>query len=87
MIEIDSLLSVKEIQEKESSRSMMYNIIKDVKKLMRKFPNCSIQHVRRICNGAAHRLARFAWNVEDIIVWWESFPDFIHQVIWTDNQL
>ncbi|XP_042974648.1 uncharacterized protein LOC122306281 [Carya illinoinensis] len=87
IVESDSLILVQELQESEPSMSMVGNVIKDTKKLKNCFQSCEVRHVGRICNEAAHRLARFAWNVNDISLWWESFPNVIAQVLWNERHL
>lgn len=50
--------------------------------------NCRIQqHVNRMGNEATHWLARHAWNVDHIVMWWDQVPQFISQVVWVENQM
>lgn len=83
IVESGSLMMVQAIQGKKESIAMLSNLTKGIQELMKRFPKCHIQHVGRLGNNAAHKLARNAWNVEDINVWWESYPDFLSQIIWT----
>lgn len=37
--------------------------------------------VNRLGNEVAHRLARHAWNVENIEMWWDCVPIHVSQAI------
>ncbi|KAG2701613.1 hypothetical protein I3760_06G053700 [Carya illinoinensis] len=86
-IEVEFLLLVKDTTKSEPSSSILGNIVIDIKQLMKGIPNCSIPHINREDNQAAHKLARFARNVENTSVWWDSGPSCIQQVLWTDLHL
>ncbi|KAF5454765.1 hypothetical protein F2P56_024405 [Juglans regia] len=87
VIESDSLLMVNEVQSDSISRSLQGNMVQQIKQLMLRFPCCSIQHNSRLGNGAAHGLAKLAWNIDDLITWGGSCPDCIEQVVWSDSML
>lgn len=50
------------------------------------FINCNIQFGNRLGNEAAHKLARNAWHVNHIVLWYRDMPDFLTQTIWFDKQ-
>ncbi|KAG2717700.1 hypothetical protein I3760_03G188300 [Carya illinoinensis] len=85
IIESDSLVMVTQLQQEDESWSVLGNLIKETKMLMAWFKGCTIQHVGRLGNEAAHRLGKFAWHIEDISIWWNSCPDFVHQTVWVDK--
>lgn len=78
---------VNEIQNERASRSLHENLVMEIKQLMQRFPHCFIQHNACLGNGAAHGMAKFAWNIDDLIIWWDSYPNCIAQVIWSDFML
>ncbi|XP_041009377.1 uncharacterized protein LOC121253432 [Juglans microcarpa x Juglans regia] len=69
VIESDSILMVNEVQSDSLSRSLHGNLVQQIKQVMLRFPSCSIQHNSHLGNGAAHGLANFAWNIDDLITW------------------
>ncbi|KAF5464524.1 hypothetical protein F2P56_014597 [Juglans regia] len=84
-IESDCLLMVQELQVDQDSYSANGNLIKEAESLMQHFQEIDIKHVNRIGNEVAHRLARYAWNVVDIHMWWENVPTFVDHAIWHDQ--
>ncbi|XP_035547319.1 uncharacterized protein LOC118348883 [Juglans regia] len=82
-IETDSLLLVKALP----SNASYGNVITDIQELKCRFLNCSINHINREANQAAHKLARFSRNVSNTTVWWESVPNCVQPVLWTDFHL
>ncbi|CAI9786406.1 unnamed protein product [Fraxinus pennsylvanica] len=84
VIESDCLLLVQELQASSNSLANAGNIIADVKQLLSRFKEVQIQHVNRMGNSVAHALARNAWNVADISVWWDHLPSFLQNFLWLD---
>ncbi|CAI9767957.1 unnamed protein product [Fraxinus pennsylvanica] len=84
VIESDCLLLVQELQASSDSLANAGNIIADVKQLLSRFQEIQIQHVNRMGNSVAHALARNAWNVADISVWWDHLPSFLQKNLWLD---
>lgn len=64
---------------------ILENVIKEIQELMETFHHCSIQHVGRISNEVAHKLAKYACNIDDIGVWEGAYPEFTYSVIWIDK--
>lgn len=75
------------VQDFRGAGALLGNITKEIRELMQRFQRSKIQYVDRMGNEAAHKLARYDWNVDDINVWWGSFSNFISKVIWTDKRL
>ncbi|XP_042972972.1 uncharacterized protein LOC122304773 [Carya illinoinensis] len=87
IIESDALTLVQELQKPKPSMALVGNVIRDTKELMSLFHMCEVRYTMRSCNEAAHKLARHAWHVSNINLWWGSFPDVIAPVLWTERQL
>lgn len=68
-----------------NSISILGNVIKEIQELMKNFHQCCIQHVGRMENEGAHKLAKHAWNIDGISVWEGSYSEFISSVIWIDK--
>ena len=45
---------------------------------MHGFEEARLEYVNRLGNGAVHQLARYAREVDDIVMWWDSCP-FVSQ--------
>ncbi|XP_042959454.1 uncharacterized protein LOC122294624 [Carya illinoinensis] len=86
-VESDCLLLVQALQQEDMSNSLLGNLFSEVKRLCNYFSSVSFVHVYREGNRAAHLLARNAWRVEDIDMWWDSIPDFLSQALWFDKCL
>ncbi|XP_042983365.1 uncharacterized protein LOC122312778 [Carya illinoinensis] len=85
IIETDCLHVVQELQSSEASYASVGNLFADINHLMMRFQEAQVIHVNRMGNGVAHSLARHAWNIEDINVWWDQIPSFVHHSLWFDN--
>ncbi|XP_042950144.1 uncharacterized protein LOC122282259 [Carya illinoinensis] len=86
VVESDCKLLVEILQqEPQQDASQLGNLTSEVKRLMSHFEVCLCKHVSRVGNRAAHKLARMAWNVDDLVVWGESVPEPIAHVIWVDK--
>ncbi|XP_035542079.1 uncharacterized protein LOC118344788 [Juglans regia] len=86
-IEIDSLLLVKEISSPLPSNASYGNVITDIQEFKCRFLSCSIDHINREANQATHKLAIFFRNVSNTTIWWESVPNYVQPVLWTDFHL
>ncbi|CAI9761065.1 unnamed protein product [Fraxinus pennsylvanica] len=88
IIESDCLFVVSQLNDSEFvAISPWASIIADIRHLLFAFLDVKISHVSRLGNGVAHKLARHAWEVESIQMWWEGFSNFISQAIWLDSRL
>lgn len=75
--EYDCPMVVTQLQMPEASSSFMGNLFQDIKNLMTRFQHGSIQFKVRQCNVAAHKLAIYAWNVYNILLWYGDALDFL----------
>lgn len=81
IVESDCLTIVESISSMELPNSELGNIILDIRALMSHFLTCKIQHGNKNCNYAAHKLARNAWSVEDVVLLYKEMPNFLEQTI------
>ncbi|KAL5823443.1 hypothetical protein ACOSQ4_021343 [Xanthoceras sorbifolium] len=58
-----------------SSRLEIMNVIRDIRRLLLQFPCCSLAHVPRSCNTAAHEVAKFTLLAPVSVFWEVSFPN------------
>lgn len=63
------------------------NIIYAVKELMGLMQHVSIQHVSRIANAVADGLAKYAWFLNDLTVWWDFVPHPVSQIVGWESML
>lgn len=84
-IEYDCQLVVNRLQKPNCSFSPLGNIMLDIRSLMNHFHKCNIQFDYRNCIQAAHRLPRFAWKIEHILLEYENLPEFLSQIMWFDK--
>lgn len=87
MLESGCQILVKELQSNKVSTSFAGNIIQHLKAMMTGFHTCSVIFRYRQSNITAHKLARFACNVETIVLWYGVTPKFLSQTIWFENTL
>lgn len=85
MVESDCLFLVDEINKPVLTSASIRSLVLEIKELMQRFPRCSIHHYSRLGNQAAHCLARHAWSLDDMILWWHSVPSFIENVTFIDK--
>lgn len=87
IMESGSLLIVDELKAEGESMSLQWNLVTKIKELMKALKSCKIQHIGHLGNEAAYRLARYAWHVDGLCLWWESFPAHISQLISSEKYL
>ncbi|KAF5451602.1 hypothetical protein F2P56_026695 [Juglans regia] len=85
VLETDCLILVNALQSQTTFLTDFAFLLNDISRMMRGFQEVQILHVNRLGNIAAHQLARNAWNVEDIVMWWGSCPSFVSQAVWLDK--
>lgn len=79
---------MKELLSKESSISFARNIIQDLKDMITCFHVCSINFGYRHSNIAAHKLVKFAYNIENIVhIRYGVTPKFLYSTIWFEKTL
>ncbi|KAF5454868.1 hypothetical protein F2P56_024501 [Juglans regia] len=87
ILESDSLLTVNQLNEDTNSWSFLGNIIKETKHLLTRFRSCIVRHIGCMRHLVAHRLARYAWHIQDVSMWSGSCPDFVKEVVRVDSAL
>ena len=59
-------------------------IADDVLLLASNFHRVSFIHANRLCNGVAHRLAKFALSCGNNLVWFKEPPILIQELLFQD---
>ncbi|XP_042973060.1 uncharacterized protein LOC122304862 [Carya illinoinensis] len=85
MLEIDCLILVNALNANFECLTDFEFILQDIRRLIDGFQEVKVVHVNRLGNLVAHRLARHAWLIDDICMWWDYCPSFVSQVIWLDK--
>ncbi|SPT16885.1 unnamed protein product [Triticum aestivum] len=86
MVASDCLSLINKIKGLGFDRSPTGAIVHDIRKCATKFVSCSLIHVNRSCNEAAHVLAKSAEN--DVWSWWiNEFPDVIRTIICNESAM
>ncbi|KAF5444601.1 hypothetical protein F2P56_033721 [Juglans regia] len=85
VLETDCLILVNALQSQTNFLTDFAFLLNDISRMMRGFQEVQILHVNRLGNIVAHQLARNAWNVEDIVMWWGSCPSFVSQAVWLNR--
>ncbi|BFG24726.1 hypothetical protein CerSpe_110000 [Prunus speciosa] len=86
-LECDSLNTVQAILSRNPDSSFLCHLFEDARTLLSQLPEATLSHVSRLCNGAAHRLARFSLSVNDFVFWLEDPPVLIQYVLSKDCNL
>lgn len=69
IVEFDCLMVVQVLQEKIELATMLDSLVNEIRKLQMLYDDYQVQHVYREGNQAAHKLARYAWNVNSLSMW------------------
>lgn len=85
IVESDCQSLVTELQNHQASLSPLGNIYKNIKDLMRCFQMCSVHFEHRQSNVEAHLLAKYAWHVTNVVLWYGKIPNFLSQSVWFDT--
>jgi ribonuclease HI len=83
IINLDCLSVVNRVNAVEDDRSLCGPVIYDIRKLMPSFTSCSIKHVVRGLNVAAHTLAKLSETL-GCVVWRGVSPDCISEILCND---
>jgi ribonuclease HI len=81
ILEGDSLLVVKAVNESNLGWLPYGQIIEDIHCVLGTRRQWHIRHVKREANSAAHGLAKFASRTSDLIVWMEESPSCILDIV------
>lgn len=68
-LESDCLLMIKECLSNENTFSKLDSLMVEIKKLQACFVDCLLQGVYREHNQPAHPFARYAWNLDRVVMW------------------
>lgn len=55
--------------------------------MSRHFHACIFCYKNHLGNQVVHQLARFAWSIGGLTIWWRIMPDFINAYVWNDAKL
>nr|POF24766.1 putative ribonuclease h protein [Quercus suber] len=84
IMEGDSEVICKELQDPSTSLALHGHIIQDIKCLSNAFQCINFPHVRRQGNTVAHALAKMAVTEPNQTVWMEGVPPDIHHIVQAD---
>nr|XP_023919081.1 uncharacterized protein LOC112030645 [Quercus suber] len=84
IIETDSLVLVKALREDSEFLSAVGLILDEIRRKVNFFNELHYSHVKREGNIVAHKLARHAISVSDIVVWMEDVPPLLFPVVLAD---
>lgn len=73
---------MEEISSSKESSSTLGNYLLDIREFILHFINCKIQYGSCACNSVAYKLAKNAWHVNDIVMWFGEMPPFLKHTIW-----
>ncbi|GMI85140.1 hypothetical protein HRI_002183300 [Hibiscus trionum] len=85
ILEGDALSVVNKIASPASDKSDTFAITSNIKRKWRSFETCSIQHVNRRCNEAAHTLAILGRNFSSPRIWIEEAPARVAAIVERDR--
>jgi hypothetical protein len=71
---------IAKIKDRDRDRSASGVVISDIKKMVDRFSSVNFSHQGRLCNRAAHSLARGAES-EASVVWVNEVPEVIRTII------
>ena len=77
ILEIDSLVLVKALQDDTEFISAMGLVLDEIRHKVNFFNELQYSHVKREGNIVAHKLARHAICVLDVVVWMEDVPPLL----------
>lgn len=77
LVESDCQYVVTKLHGQQASLSPLGNILQDIKELNGHLQTCSVHFAYRKSNEVGHLLAKYAWNVTDVVLWNGDAPDFL----------
>jgi hypothetical protein len=84
ILETDCAGDVSKLNHTELDRSAHGPLVEDIKLLLGEFEESSVTHVRRSCNGVAHRLAKEGCGNNLNSIWLGSPPEFVMNLVASD---
>jgi hypothetical protein len=86
-LETDSMETVTKLRSKEVDKSIHGPLVEEIKLLLRGFADHSVVHVRRVCNGVAHRLAKDGCENKRCNSWVEVPPEYLVNLLACDDAI
>jgi hypothetical protein len=83
-LETDCAGAVSKLNNREVDRSAHGPLVEDIKLLLGEFEESLVTHVRRSCNGVAHRLAKEGCGNKLSEIWMGSPPEFVLNLVTSD---
>ncbi|CAL9002074.1 unnamed protein product [Prunus brigantina] len=87
IFESDSLQIVSAIRSSSVDRSHVGPVVEDTKAMLTQITGDGFTHIRRVANGAAHRLARYASHIGTMTTWFEEPPDLLVDILYEECNL
>ncbi|KAB2614120.1 hypothetical protein D8674_036436 [Pyrus ussuriensis x Pyrus communis] len=84
VVESDCMKAIVTLNRTHSDSSAIGMIADDVLQLASTFPMVRFIQVSCLCNGVAHRLAKFALSSNNNLVWFEEPPILIQELLFQD---
>jgi hypothetical protein len=84
VLETDCAGAVSKLNNREVDRSAHGPLVEDIKLLLGEFEESLVTHVRRSCNGVAHRLAKEGCGNKLSDIWMGSPPVFVSNLVASD---
>lgn len=85
-MEGDALTVIKKLRSVENDRSVIGNIIKEIKDRIPKFRSLSFRHVSRMANETAHGLETRGRRYDSSVYWIEEVPAEVEHLIIRDRR-
>jgi hypothetical protein len=73
--------------KKPRAGSRYGHFVEEAKHLFNQSLSWSVQHVRREANNVAHQLAQKAALRDEENIWLSNFPDFIRNLVFSDQEV
>lgn len=86
-LEGDASVAVTTLNREDEEFSRFGNIIVETKETLKDFPVWNVRSVQRVCNNAAHQLARFAISQELNQMWMDSYQSCISGIVIVERHL
>jgi ribonuclease HI len=87
ILEGDALAMVQVMQQEESSWEWFGHLLEDAKLFLGSCRSWSVVHVKQTMNEAAHRMAKLGLELIAELIWRESVPLYIQQIVMLEQHL
>jgi hypothetical protein len=81
VMELDCLGAVGKLSNPELDRSIHGPLVEDIKASLRELDCFQVKHVSRVCNGAAHKLAKLGCFSKCFARWVDTPPECISELV------